>query len=466
MKEDYVIKDFTGAVKYLYDHIDYERIHLINSVENDFKLDRTLQMLAELGQPHYKIPVIHIAGTKGKGSTVAMLVAGLRGCGLRVGAFTSPHLVDIRERITIDGDLISKDDFTDITRRLAGVAVDLGINESLHFFEIITVMAFEYFCQKAVDIAVIETGLGGRLDCTNVVVPEVSVITQISYDHMNLLGNTLQEIAREKAGIFKRGVPVISAPQRAEVSEVLRECAAAVGSEIGILGEDWEFSFRTGRCDRSGVFAVVNLERRFGKKFTDVEVPLAGVHQAYNCGLVLGVFDILGNSNRWGVGVMDADRFLQGLSETSLAGRMEWVCESPRILIDGAHNGASVSAVMGCIGSCFSKREELVVIFGCAKGKDMGNMLVSVLEVCDTVIFTQAAGNPRAESVEVLEREFDKLAVSGKTCRVSDSLSHALDIAVGLVGNKGLICITGSFYLAGEAKKVVAEWISQQKSTE
>jgi dihydrofolate synthase/folylpolyglutamate synthase len=224
------ITTFPQAVRFLNDRVNHERMRLIRVNSTAFKLDRVRTLLEQLGNPHESVQAVHVAGTVGKGSTVAMIASILEGCGYTVGQFTSPHVTDVRERLAINGRPIDRSDFVDLMRQVKAASERAEIEPT--YFEILTAAAFRYFADQAVDLAVIETGLGGRLDCTNVITPLVSVITRIDYDHMQILGSTLAEIATEKAGIFKPGVPAITIEQPEGVEDVLRAEAARIGAPI------------------------------------------------------------------------------------------------------------------------------------------------------------------------------------------------------------------------------------------
>ncbi|NBQ16307.1 MAG: hypothetical protein EBU31_17270, partial [Proteobacteria bacterium] len=224
------ITTITLATRYLMARPDFERLRSPKYGEQTFKLDRMRKLLELLGNPHQKIKTVHVAGTNGKGSTVSMISSMLRSAGYAVGTYTSPHLIDIRERVTIDGNQIGKTDFVEMTRTVAKAAEKLG--EQATFFELMTAMAFAHFAEQAVDIAVVEVGLGGRLDSTNVITPLVSIVTAIDLDHTKLLGATKAQIAREKAGIFKKGVPALFFEQDPEVDAVMREVATQVGADL------------------------------------------------------------------------------------------------------------------------------------------------------------------------------------------------------------------------------------------
>jgi dihydrofolate synthase/folylpolyglutamate synthase len=238
-------KNYHAAFKYLFEHVNHERMRKIRLRASMFKLERMEALCEALGRPQNAVRMVHVVGSKGKGSTVSMIEASLRKCGYTVGTYTSPHLVDLRERICVNGDPISTATFADIMGRLATAADEVADKvESPSFFELMTAMAFCHFADQAVDIAVVEAGLGGRLDCTNVITPVVTAVTAISRDHTHILGDTLAEIAREKAGVFKPGVPVVSVPQDPEAEEVFREVAEDVGTSFEVCGKEIDFSYR------------------------------------------------------------------------------------------------------------------------------------------------------------------------------------------------------------------------------
>jgi dihydrofolate synthase / folylpolyglutamate synthase len=441
------ITTFPNAVRYLLDRVDFERMRLVRFDEHTFKLDRMRKLLALLGNPQEQVKMVHVAGTVGKGSTVAMIASMLQGCGYAVGQYTSPHVVDIRERISVNGHPIGRTEFTDSMREIAVAANKLDFDPT--FFELITALAFKHFAEEAVDIAVIEVGLGGRLDSTNVITPLVSVITQLDFDHAHLLGRTLDKIAREKAGIIKRGVPVITIEQPREADAVLRHVAEHVGAPLKIVNRDIEFSFRFGATDDLGPHTRVCIITETSS-FMHLPVPLPGEHQALNCALALSAVDALKTA---GFACPEA-QLHDGLSKTSLPGRMELVWNQPRILVDGAHNPASVAALMRCVGA-HVPYDSMVCVFGCCEDKDVPAMLDRVALGGDKIIFTKARSNARAADPEELQRQFADR--SGKMSQVARTLPEALNLATRAVGRDDLIVVTGSFYLVGEAKKYLAE---------
>jgi len=446
------ITTFPNAVRYLLDRVDYERMRLIRYDEASFKLDRMRTLLEYLGNPHEQVKMVHVAGTVGKGSTVAMIASMLEGCGYAVGMYTSPHITDIRERICINGQMVGRTEFTELSKQVASAAEKLDFDPT--FFELVTAMAFKHFAEQAVDIAVIEVGLGGRLDSTNVITPEVSVITQIDYDHTHILGRTLDKIAREKAGIFKRGVPAFTIEQPRDAENAIKQAADEIGAPLKVINKDIEFSLRFGATDDLGPHTRVCLITQTSQ-FMHLPVPLPGEHQAYNCALALAAIDALKTS---GFNFPEA-QLHEGLSKTNTPGRMELVWDQPRILVDGAHNAAAVGALMRCVGA-HVPYDSMVCIFGCCEDKDIPAMLEKVALGGDKIIFTRAKGNPRAADPDELQREFAER--SGKMSQVARTLPEALDLASRAVGRDDLICVTGSFYLVGDTKKYLAELDKKQ----
>lgn len=441
------ITTFSTAVRSLYDRVNIERMRVIRYDESMFKLDRMRRLLSGLDNPHEQIRTVHVAGTLGKGSTSAMIASMLQGCGYGVGQYTSPHLIDIRERIAINGQRIGKTDFTRVIREVSTAAARLPKEPT--FFEVLTAAAFKHFADEAVDIAVIETGLGGRLDSTNVITPEVSVITLIDYDHMHILGHSLAEIAAEKAGILKKRVPALTVEQPPEVEEVLRAAAEKLQAPLRIVNKDIEFSSRFGAAEPLGPHTRVCLLTETSQ-FMHLPVPLPGEHQAVNCGLALATIDVLKSSGF----EFPEIPLHEGLARTDTPGRMELVWRRPRILVDGAHNPAAVNSLMRSVGA-YVPYDSMICIFGCCEDKDVSAMLDRLALGGDKVIFTRAKGTPRAAEPDELHRRFTER--SGKMSQVARTLPDALDLATRAVGRDDLICITGSFYLAGEAKKYLKQ---------
>ncbi|MEM8875774.1 MAG: folylpolyglutamate synthase/dihydrofolate synthase family protein [Planctomycetota bacterium] len=439
------ITTLARAMKFLASLNDVERRRIVRYDERTFDLRRMHDLLDDVGNPHDKIKTIHLAGTKGKGSTATMIAAMLRANGLRVGVYSSPHLVDIRERFTIDGEMISQAEFT---RLIAQVAPHCENGHGrVSYFDALTAVAFLHFANQGVDIAVIETGLGGRLDSTNVVTPLVSAITGISYDHMAQLGNTLGKIATEKAGIFKKGVPAVSVPQDDEAKKALRRVAKEKGVELSVLGDELDFSYRFAASRTLGVdppakhnYLCLHTPH---SDFEHFPVPLVGEHQALNCSLALAVIDQLKQ-----LGYEFDDRaVMDAMHHVELPGRMQIIHRTPRIIVDCAHNAASIDTVLRAIGQHITY-DSLVTIFGCCSDKDIDGMLAKLACGADKVIFCGIDSVRGADPRDLAKRYQEKF---GKVCQVADNLSGAMSIARRAVAKEDLICITGSFYLVGEA---------------
>lgn len=441
------IRNYRSAINYLNTRTNYEKMVRVGYNHTNFNLSRMQRLAAALGNPQREFKSIHIAGTKGKGSTAYMIAAMLRQAGFKVGLYTSPHFLSIRERIVVDGRQVSETEFGKLIARVAP-AVDKIASDGATFFEIITAAAFLHFMDKGVDIAVIETGLGGRLDSTNIIKPEVCAITNISYDHMAQLGNTLEAIAEEKAGIFKPGVPVVTCHQAAGVKRVLRDQAAKTGCEISFIGDDVEFSYRFESSRITGPHTRVCMATR-ATRFDHVQVPLLGEHQAHNCGIALGVIDVL---RKQGLDISEQDA-IDGLAHVSVRGRLELIREEPRTVVDGAHNAASIAALMRAIGQNIAY-DSMVVIFGCSTDKDITGMLKELQLGADKVIFTSTGPTRSADPHELLQRFQEK---SNKMAMVEPELKDAFRVATTCVSRDDLVCITGSVYLVGRAMRELAE---------
>lgn len=452
-RDDGSIRTFRSALNYLNTVTDYEKMSRVGYNHTNFNLSRMNRLLATLDNPHKQFRSVHIAGTKGKGSTASMVAHMLGNCGYAVGLYTSPHVTDVRERIAVNGQMISESDFTRLVGKLQPVVRKMAGDQPT-FFEIITALAFLYFVERKVEIAVVEAGLGGRLDSTNVLKPEACAITSISLDHVQQLGGTLTQIAEEKAGIFKTGIPVVSAPQPRDVKKTLRAAADRVRVPLRFTGDEIEFSYRFESSRLFGPHTRVSLTTK-QSRFEHLHVPLIGEHQAINCGVALGVVDALKERGF----AIDDQKAIEGLSKVRLPGRLEMICEEPRIIVDGAHNAASVEAVMRAIGQNISY-DSMVVIFGCQTDKDIMGMIDHVQLGADKVIFTQSR-SPRAADPAELAIMYNERC--GKMSQVASNLEEALAIADRAVGREDLICITGSFYIVGEAKRVIAKRLPKRK---
>jgi dihydrofolate synthase/folylpolyglutamate synthase len=442
------ITNYHTAVKFLSDRVNIERTRAQRVDPEIFKLDRMRKLMDALGNPEQSIRTVHIAGTNGKGSCVAMLTAALRNNGYTVGTFTSPHLTDLRERIQINNTFIPHALFTELMTRIAEAKVPKKYGEPT-YFEVLTALSLLYFAEQAVDVAIIETGLGGRLDATNIVNPEVTAITAISMDHEHFLGNTTAAIAREKAGIFKPGAAALTFRQDPEIIETMREAATEAGTELRVVGADIEFSYRFEASPQLGPHTRVGLSTE-RCTFEHVPVPLKGEHQALNCGLVLAIIDQLVARGL----ELRENTVIKGLVNTVLPGRMEIVSTQPRVLIDGAHNPAALESLIHSIGAHIPY-DSLILIFGCSSDKDVDALLRKVAFGGDKVIFTKARGTARAMEPDELAARF--VEISPKMCQVAQNLEEALSIAKRASAREDLVCVTGSFFLVGEARKLLTD---------
>lgn len=442
------VRSYEAAIGWLSSHTDYEQMLRVRYNRDTFSLDRMKDLLRRLGKPHDKLHTVHIAGTKGKGSTATMLAQMLSACGYRVGLYTSPHICELRERITINGQMVTQ---AALTRLIAGVQphIEKMGDDTPTFFEILTALAFRHFADEDVDVAVIETGLGGRLDSTNVLTPAVCGLTSISLDHTHQLGKTIREIAAEKAGIFKSDTPAVSVAQTPEAKRELKRAAKKANARLMFTGEEIDFSYRVESSRQSGCHARICLTTD-RSRFEHLPVPALGEHRALNCGLALALLDQLKDQ---GMAIDDA-KAVEGLASVYLPGRMELVNADPRMLVDGAHNAASIQALMRAVAQHIPY-DSMVLIFGCAADKDIEGMMRELATGADKVIFTRAAGNLRAADPHDLARCYDE--VCGRVAQVAGTLEEALRTADSAVSREDIICVTGSFYLVGEAKALLAK---------
>jgi dihydrofolate synthase/folylpolyglutamate synthase len=441
---------YAKSLRYLASLNDFERLRIVRYTSQNFDLDRMRTLLRKLGNPQDQFKSVHIAGTKGKGSTCAMIASMLQACGYKVGLYTSPHLIDVRERITINGEMIHQSDFARIVKLAEPIVERMKPRPT--YFDVMTAVAFKHFAEHKVDIAIIETGLGGRLDSTNVIKPEVTGITSISKDHMAQLGSTIAKIAEEKGGIFKAGIPALSVQQDPDADAVLKRVAEKNGTVLEVTGQSIEFSYRFESSRMQGPHNRVCLTTA-SSKFEHLAVPLLGEHQAINCGLALSVIDRLKGR---GFAISDT-KAMEGLAKTSVPGRMEMLSQTPRVVCDAAHNAASLDAMLRAIGQHIPY-DSMVIIFGCCSDKDVPGMLERIAGGADKVIFTRVNNIRSADPNELAARYVE---LYGKMAQVAPTLEDALGIANRAVTKEDLITITGSFYLVGEAKKHFAAKAAQ-----
>lgn len=448
------IWDYERALAYLLGRIDYERWTAAPYDDVGFKLDRMRALLERLGNPERGLPIVHIAGTKGKGSTAAMISSALTAAGYRTGTFTSPHLERIEERVSIDGQPISAERFAELVSELADVSQGLD-REAIDrhgptYFELTTALALLYFRRSGADWAVLEVGMGGRLDCTNVCLPRVSVITSISFDHTKQLGNTLALIAREKAGIIKPGVPVVSGVLSAAPRDVIRDRAAAQRSPLAELNRDFTFEHRP--PSGANPFAPGAIDFRatapYAACWPGIQLGLTGAHQAANAAVALATLLELRRQG-WD---LPEERLRSGLASASSAARIEVLGKRPWLILDVAHNVASAQALADCLRGV-AVRGQRVVVLGVSRDKDVAGMLRALAPAFDRLIATKFLSNPRGLDAETLAAMAAKAGF--RQVETAPDPAAAWARAQELAGPDDLVCATGSFFLAGEIRPLL-----------
>jgi len=431
--------NYQQALDYIYSYIDYEVVPRLRYNSANYDLRRMGELLARLGNPHLKARSVHIAGTNGKGSIAAMVASALGASGYTTGLYTSPHLNCLNERIRVDGELISDEELVALVERLKPEveAVDQEATYGrLTTFEFLTALAFAHFEQKGVDFQVLEVGMGGRLDATNVIDPEVCVITSISFDHMDVLGDTLAEIAAEKAGIIKPGSIVVTSPQPDEVAGVIKETCRGCGAQLIMVGSD---------VTRQGLgFDLARqLLRVEGRKGSyELSIPLLGQHQLDNAATAVAALEVLAgkglNISREGI--------INGLGRVSWPGRLQILSHHPLVVVDGAHNIDSARRLKQSIEQYFDFDRAILVI-GTSCDKDIASIVSELLPLFDKVIVTRSR-HPRAMAPAPLVAEF---ARHGVKAQAVEGVPSALSQALALAGDKDLLCVTGSLFVVAEA---------------
>jgi dihydrofolate synthase/folylpolyglutamate synthase len=390
-------------------------------------------LLARLGNPHQKFDAVLVAGTKGKGSVAALTASILQAAGYRTGCYTSPHLHTLRERIKIDGEMISEQSFVAMVNDLKPYIETV---KGLTYFEAITALAFLYFAQQGVNLAVLEVGLGGRLDATNASDPAVSVITSISYDHTELLGDTLSLIAREKAGIIRPGALAISAPQVPEAMTMIEEVCEGRHAELVVVGEG-EYRWQPGRATLRGQSFELRGERYW--------IPLLGRHQLANATTALAAVD--GMERRVGVSAPVSAR-KEGLRATHWPGRLEILGHSPYVVVDSAHNGDSAGRLRVALGDFFPSRR-VILIFGASRNHPFADALRELAPISHQIFVTRSR-HPRAAAPEFLSQTITAL---GYQSSIVSNVPEALDAALQNATANDLVCVTGSIFTVADARE-------------
>jgi dihydrofolate synthase/folylpolyglutamate synthase len=443
-----------AAVAWLMGRINYERTAALPYQERQLKLDRMRQLLTRLGQPDAGMRIIHVAGTKGKGSTSVMIAAMLSAAGYRAGLFSSPHLERIEERFAVDGEPCTASELVALVDRLRPVVQvmdDEAVSESEPvggptYFELTTAAALLHFVERQVDAAVLEVGLGGRLDATNVCLPVVSVITSISFDHTKQLGNSLAAIAREKAGIIKPGVPVVSGVLEPEAQSVIAEVAREHGCRLIQLGCDFGYSYHP-PSTMDFAYRVLNeeLEAR------NVRLAMRGPHQGFNAAVALATISELRHQG-W---CLSAEAVRSGMSRAALPGRVELIAGEPTIVLDTAHNAASARALVESLAELPPPPRRTLVL-SISRDKDLHAILRELVPHFDRFVVTQYQENPRAVPAHRLADTLAALFPSrAPTLHLCPTPRSAWRYARQTAVPGELVCISGSFFLAAEMQRLV-----------
>jgi dihydrofolate synthase / folylpolyglutamate synthase len=440
---------FADAVSYLDSFINYERQPQVPYTREAFDLAEFEHFLARLDAPHQRLKSVVVAGTKGKGSTAAMIASMAQASGLKAGLYTSPHLCSIRERIRVNGEMVSEEVFAGLVSDLmphieaAGMA---GVRRFRTFFEILTAMALVHFQRLGVDLAVLEVGMGGRLDATNVATPLVSVITPISFDHTEVLGDTIPKIAREKAGIIKPHGLAVVAPQRAEALTVIREVCLARGARLLDVAQE----LRWHPLHYSWEGSVFDLDG-MARSYPRLEIPLAGPHQLLNAATAVATAEQL---QAQGLSI-SVDGIRRGVKQVQWEGRLETVSRQPWIVLDGAHNRDSARCLREALMTCFRYRR-LILVLGISANKNLEGIIEELTPLAAVTVATRAMV-PRAAPPQQVA---DLAAKWSAHIIVEEDTQKALAQAIAETRRDDLLLVTGSLYLVGDAKRLLPDLLA------
>jgi dihydrofolate synthase/folylpolyglutamate synthase len=431
--------NYRQAEDYILGFTDYEKMPGIAYTSANYDLRRMEKLLQPLGNPHLGTRTVHIAGTKGKGSTAAMIAQTLISAGYRTGLFTSPHLHTLRERIRINGEMISEVDFaaqvTELKPTVESINKQAAFGE-LTTFEILTAVVFNYFKKNRVDFQVLEVGLGGRLDATNVVKPDVCVITSLSLDHTEILGNSIAKIATEKAGIIKEGCIVVSAPQVDDAAQIIKQACHQQRAKLIQVGRDVTWH-KTG-----GDLYGQTLSASTKSGHYDLTIPLLGDYQLENAATALAVIEAL-ISPGTDISLQNIEK---GFSQVSWPGRLQILELEPTIIVDGAHNAYSMNKLVTAIKEYFGYKI-CFVIFGTSCDKDISGMVQELQPLSNHIIVTSSS-HPRAAPIQSITEWFNSLGIQ---TMVAENVAEALSKALTLTKKTDLILITGSLFVVAEA---------------
>ena len=445
-------KPYQQALDYIYSYVDYSLKRQDELSAEKFDLERMRTLMAALGNPERAYPLIHIAGTKGKGSVASFCAAALQAAGYQVGLYTSPHLQDFAERMQVNGKPIER---ADVVKLVDEIKPQIESVPYVTTFEITTALAFTHFARQNVTAAVIEVGLGGRLDATNVCQPDVTVITSLSYEHTYVLGETLAEIAGEKAGIIKSGIPVVLAPQKEEARSVVEAVAAERGAPLIQVGRDYCFSSLARSLDgqtlmvwsAAGPSEFERVDEPGGEAGTEplhLDIPLLGNHQVENAAVAYATMQV---SNNHGIPVSDA-AIQKGFRDVVWPARFELLQRDPAVIVDSAHTQESASKLGLTLDEYFPEGE-IILVFGVSEDKDTAGMLTELAPRVSQVIATRSI-HPRAMEPERIAEIASSLGLSAI---VEGTVEEALDTAMLLSNGKMVVLATGSIFSAAGVRQ-------------
>jgi len=451
---------YQETLDYLYRFVDYSLVRNLRYSPEKFDLNRMFDFVEALGNPQAHYPVIHVAGTKGKGSVSALCASAAQIAGYRVGLYTSPHLVDFNERMQVNGNPIGHAELIELVDRSKPIIESIA---ELTTFEITTGLAFLYFKQQAVDAAVIEVGLGGRLDPTNVVKPSVTVITSISYDHTKILGETLTEIASEKAGIVKAGIPVVVAPQNDEARSTIKRIAEECSAPVIQVGEDYLFSPLSRSLQGQSFLVWPAADQSQVNEFIESGgeqvwagnrffIPLLGYHQIENAATA---YTALRTVRGLGLEIDDA-AIRQGFANVNWPGRFEVLQHRPPVILDSAHNRDSALKLRLALDDYFPGRP-VILVFGASEDKDVHGMFAELLPRVQQVVATRSF-HPRALEPEMI---VDLAHQFGTPVRTINAVEDALEEAIRLAGEEAIVLVTGSIFVVAGVRET---WSIRQAS--
>jgi dihydrofolate synthase / folylpolyglutamate synthase len=429
---------YQATLDYLYTYVDYSLVRNFQNAPGRFDLTRMAALAAALGDPQKKYPIIHVAGTKGKGSVSAFCASALQAAGYRTGLYTSPHLVDFSERIQVNGQSIPPGEVVSLVEACKPVVASIP---EVTWFEYTTMLAFLYFATQKVEAGVIEVGLGGRLDATNIVTPEIAIITSISFDHMAVLGDTLPQIATEKAGIIKPGVPVVIAPQTGDARQAIIQIASQLNTPLIQVDRDYRFEPLSQSLDGQS-FRIWPQARP--QESIQLSIPLLGRHQIENAATAYAALRRLGDSRL----LVKEKAIQEGFASTVWPGRFEIVRRQPPVVLDCAHNQDSAHRLRQALDDYFPGWP-IVLVFGASEDKNVSGMFAELLPRVREVIATQSI-HPRAMSPAHL---VELARVYGVGVSDVPTVEEALTKALQVAGNDALLLVTGSIFVVAGVRE-------------